>query len=133
MTTSEHATHPQFRYHLDAYRFVLAALEHTQKRLGRRHKEAEAEEQDSHVSGVELLNGFRDLAYEQFGGLALTVLHHWGLKQTNDVGHIVWELIERGNMRKTERDQLEDFFDLYVFEEVFGPNYPLDVGHVFEE
>jgi len=132
MTTSEHATPPQFQYHLDAYRFVLQALEFTQKRLGRRRKQPE-ETPESHVSGEELLFGFRDLAYQQFGGLSLTVFRHWGLQSTNDVGRIVWDLIERGNMRKTEQDRLEDFFDRYNFTDVFDRDYPVDVSRAFQD
>lgn len=90
-------------------------------------------QEDQHVSGPELLQGFRELAYEQFGGLALTVFRQWGLTSTDDVGHIVWELIDRGNMRKTEDDRLTDFFNLYSFEEVFGKSYPLNVAAAFRD
>src|SRR6187399_1384662 len=129
MTTTPSVTPPaRPRYHRFAYLFVLEALNRAQRILGR----PERLEEDQHVSGPELLQGFRDLAYEQFGGMALTVFRQWGLTSTNDVGHIVWELIERGNMRKTERDQLTDFFDLYSFEEVFGERYPVNVSAAFQ-
>lgn len=127
MTTTPSATPPRPRYHRFAYLFVLEALNRAQRLLGR----PERLEEDQHVSGPELLQGFRELAYEQFGGMALTVFRQWGLTSTNDVGHIVWELIERGNMRKTERDQLTDFFDLYSFEEVFGERYPVNISAAF--
>lgn len=129
MTTTPSATPPRSRYHRLAYVFVLEALNRAQAILGR----PERKEADQHVSGPELLEGFRELAYEQFGGMALTVFQQWGLTSTNDVGHIVWELIDRGNMRKTEEDRITDFFDLYSFEEVFGNRYPLNVAAAFRD
>ncbi len=128
MTILPSSTPARSRYHRFAYQFVLDALNRTQRLLGR----PERVEEDQHVSGPELLQGFRDLAYEQFGGMALTVFRQWGLTSTNDVGHIVWELIDLGNMRKTERDQLTDFFDLYSFEDVFGDRYPVNVAAAFQ-
>ena len=129
MTTTDSATPPLSHYHRLAYVFVLEALNRTQEILGRPERQGD----DQHVTGPELLEGFRELAYEQFGGMALTVFRQWGLNSTNDVGHIVWELIERGNMRKTERDRLTDFFDLYSFEDVFGNRYPLNVAAAFQD
>ncbi len=129
MTTTPAATSPRSRYHRQAYVFVLEALERAQSILGRPKRQ----EADQHVSGPQLLEGFRELAYEQFGGMALTVFRQWGLTSTNDVGHIVWELIDKGNMRKTEEDRLTDFFDLYSFEEVFGNRYPLNVAAAFRD
>ena len=116
------------RYHRFAYLFVLESLKRAQRQSGR----PESMEEDQHVSGKELLNGFRELAYEQFGGMALTVFRQWGLTSTDDVGHIVFEMIKRGDMRKTDQDQLSDFFDLYSFEEVFGERYPLNVAAAFQ-
>ena len=61
------------RYHRFAYLFVLESLKRAQRQSGR----PESMEEDQHVSGKELLNGFRELAYEQFGGMALTVFRQW--------------------------------------------------------
>lgn len=128
MTTIPSAAFKKKRYHRLAYQFVLDSLSRTQQLLGR----PERLEADQHVSGPELLQGFRDLAYEQFGGMALTVFRQWGLTSTNDVGHIVFEMIEDGDMRKTDQDRLSDFFDLYSFEEVFGNEYPVNVAAAFQ-
>jgi uncharacterized repeat protein (TIGR04138 family) len=43
----------------------------------------------------------------------------------------VFELIERGEMRKTEHDQICDFFDVYDFEDVFVRQYRIDVSRAF--
>lgn len=120
---------PRLRYDLNAYRFLFAALRRTQDQLGRHGNSAEDE--NAHISGPELLEGFRDLAREQFGLMARTVLKNWGLTATDDVGQMVFELIERGEMRKTERDQLCDFFGVYDFEEVFDRAYEIDLRHAF--
>ncbi len=60
-----------------------------------------------------------------------TVFRHWGVRLTDDFGNIVFELIERGEMSKTDRDQLSDFFDVYDFEDVFDRNYRVEVNRAF--
>jgi uncharacterized repeat protein (TIGR04138 family) len=75
----------------------------------------------------------RELALEQFGLLARVVLRQWGIESTDDVGRMVFELIERGEMRKTPRDRLSDFFDVYDFDEVFDRLYRIDTRHAFRQ
>ena len=72
------------RYKPDAYEFVAAALHFSQKKL-KRH---------GHILGKELLEGLKEFAIEQFGPMAKTVLNHWGIHRTEDVGNIVFNLIE---------------------------------------
>jgi uncharacterized repeat protein (TIGR04138 family) len=102
------AKDPRFRP--DAYRFVFEALDYTLKALGR---------EGGHVSGRELLEGIRDFALEQFGGLAGLVFDQWGVRTTADVGEIVFNLVEAGLMGKTKTDSREDFRDVYDFRDVF--------------
>lgn len=97
------------RFALEAYLFLYQSLERSQQLAGERR----------HVSGGELLDGFRALAGEMFGPLALMVLTSWGLRSTEDVGQMVFDLVERQLMGKTEDDKLEDFQDVYDFEEEF--------------
>lgn len=129
MKTTPQTSTPRLAYSPSAYAFVLDSLNHAQSRVN----PISPYDQEPHVTGAELLDAFRDLAYRQFGGLALVVLQQWGLKTTNDVGHIVWDLIARGNMRKNDRDKLTDFFDLYDFEEEFLHRYPLNVASAFQD
>lgn len=98
------------RYRPDAYRFVFEALDYTLKGLGRK---------GGHVSGRQLLEGIRDFALDQFGGLAGLVFDQWGIRCTGDFGEIVFNLVEAGLMGKTESDTREDFRDVYAFDEVF--------------
>jgi uncharacterized repeat protein (TIGR04138 family) len=98
-------------YPLEAYLFVYQALESAQRAAGERR----------HVSGQEMAKGFRTLVRETFGPLALMVLNHWRLTCTGDLGRMVFHLVERDLMGKTDDDHLDDFEDVYDFEEAFAP------------
>ena len=131
MTMTSKAAVAPLKFHPQAYHFLFAALRHTQQKLGRavaRGPEAE----DAHISGPELLAGVRELALEQFGLMTRTVFRQWGIESTDDVGRMVFELIERGEMRKTARDRLSDFFDVYDFDEAFDRLYRVDTHHAFK-
>lgn len=114
-------------YHPLAYKFVFSALRFTQEQLGR----DSLTEATGHISGPELLDGIRLLGLQHFGMLALTVFKSWGIDSTDDFGRIVFQLIEAGEMRKTENDQLTDFFGVYDFHKVFQEEYTLDTSEVF--
>ena len=97
------------RYHINAYRFVYEALDYTVKQLDKKR----------HISGRELLEGIKNLAIEQFGGLACMVLGIWGVSKTADFGNIVFNLVEADLMSRSEDDTREDFDGVYDFREVF--------------
>lgn len=101
------------RYHERGYLFVLAALEYAQARLPARR----------HLSGAELAWACRDFAWEQFGLLAPTVLGHWGIASTEDLGAIVFTLIDVGLLARQPSDKPEDFDAVYAFAEVFRAGY----------
>jgi uncharacterized repeat protein (TIGR04138 family) len=130
MTTTSQTAGPRLKFHPTAYQFVWQALQYTQKRL-RRPAPQGPQDDDAHISGVELLEGIRLLAQEQFGLLAITVFRHWGVQTTADFGRIVFEMVDRGEMRKTDRDQLSDFADVYDFDRVFDRDYRIDVRRWF--
>lgn len=135
MTTTSRAIRRATGYHPNAYHFVYQALRFTQLRLKRTVPEGLADGDprvdDAHLSGTELLQGIRAFALDQFGLLTRTVFRRWGIRATDDFGYIVFELVERGEMSKTDRDQLSDFFDVYDFGKVFDRDYRVDVGKVF--
>ncbi|MEJ2539700.1 MAG: hypothetical protein P8188_06985 [Gemmatimonadota bacterium] len=93
---------------------MLATLNHVMAGLTERR----------HISGRELALGMRDVAIERFGLMARTVLSHWGLETTEDVGRIVFALVECGVLVKQEGDRIEDFRDVFDFQEVFEDAYP---------
>ena len=101
------------RYHERAYLFVLAALEYAQTNLPARR----------HLSGGELAWACRDFALEQFGLLAPSVLHYWGVRTTEDFGRIVFMLIDVGLLASQESDKIEDFNRVYEFTEAFRDGY----------
>ena len=130
MNTASESKLPCSRFHRNAYRFIYEALQHTQKNLGR-GLEVDDDEKSAHISGPELLEGVKELGKKQFGLLTTTVFRQWGIKATDDFGHLVYELIERGEMRKTDRDELSDFFSVYSFSEEFEEKYEIDTSNVY--
>lgn len=102
------------RFHEAAYLFVLSALHHVIERLP----------EPRHISGRELVEGVRDLAIERFGPMARTVLEHWGVRATADVGELVFALVECGILIKQDEDLPEDFRDVFDFDEAFERDYP---------
>ena len=95
-------------YELEAFQFVLAALEYTQRKLPARR----------HVTGKELLKGIVDYGKEEFGPMALSVLEHWGIRSTEDFGAIVFKMVEAGVLAKTDQDCLEDFKGAYDLKQI---------------
>ena len=102
------------RFHHKAYLFLLAAL----------HEVIQELQEPRHISGQELSEGVRGLALERFGPMARTVLEHWGIHTTDDLGEIVFALVDYGVLIRRDEDRLEDFRDVFDFEEVFEANYP---------
>lgn len=133
MSTTSRAASLGLKFHPDAYRFVDAALRHTQRNLGRITETLEDEVVDeiAHISGMELLDGIRELAIKEFGMMAIAVFHHWGVYSTDDFGRIVFDFIERGAMRKTDRDQISDFYEVFDFDQVFDRDYDIDLSQIF--
>ncbi len=119
----------QSAYHADAYQFVFAALQYSQKKLGRDRNSFRT----GHISGPELLDGIREMALRHFGLMSRTVLGYWGVHSTEDIGCIVFELIETGRMRKTDDDRLDDFVDVYDFTKAFDDDYVIDTSTAFQD
>lgn len=97
-----------------AYAFLRRCLDHSVNRLGRSEKTKPA-----HVSGGELLLGFRDLAIKEFGPMARTVLENWGVHNCTQVGEIVFQLVQHGILGKSDTDHLDDFQEIWTFREAF--------------
>jgi uncharacterized repeat protein (TIGR04138 family) len=107
-----HAKDP--RYDQDAYLFMREALDFTQKNIGRDNRG-----RVRHVTGQELVEGIRDYALQQFGPMALTVFEHWGIRNCQDFGEIVFNMVDFGLLAKTDKDNRMDFEGGYDFEEAF--------------
>ncbi len=107
------------RYHRDAYFFVFEALRFAQEQLGLGGMPAADtdDEPERHVTGQQLCEAIRQYAIQQYGMLAKNVLSEWGVRATSDFGEIVFNLIDIGQMRKTESDRREDFENVFNFDD----------------
>lgn len=104
----------QPRYDRSAYLFVLAALH---RRLGEL-------ESPRHLEGAELAEAVRQLALDTYGLMSRTVLEHWGVHSTSDLGDIVYLLVENDVLITRPADSREDFEGLYSFDQAFEEEYP---------
>lgn len=102
------------RYHEQAYHFMREALDFTIKLL-----EKPAEGPGRHVSGGELLEGIRQYALKEYGPITKTVLNSWGVQRCEDFGDLVFNLVNKGVLGKTDDDRKEDFAGGYDFETAF--------------
>jgi uncharacterized repeat protein (TIGR04138 family) len=93
-------------YRREAYGFVAAALGHAVESLP---AERRADPERRHLSGQELLRGTIDLARREFGLMATTVFREWGVHAATDVGEIVFQLVEAGQLSARSEDRREDF------------------------
>jgi uncharacterized repeat protein (TIGR04138 family) len=129
------------RYAIDAYAFVLEALNHARfqkmKEQGRDRDKARPSQADrgprtpqsksrqpgrsGHVTGPELCESARKLALRQYGLLAAAVLSHWGIRSTSDIGEIVYNMIATGDLEKTPDDSRSDFDNVFDFETALRP------------
>src|SRR5512140_2491946 len=101
------------RYRAEAYQFVRDALDYRAEHL----------ESRGHITGRDLLEGVRLLALERYGPMARLVLNHWGVGRGEDVGNIVFQLVEAGVMSKTDQDTLADFEGVIQFDDEFEAEY----------
>ena len=104
------------RFERDAYLFIREALEYTTKQHKKRSGPAPME---CHVSGQQLLEGVRQYALLQFGPMVPTVFEHWRIRSCEDIGSIVFNLIDAQEFGKSEQDTIEDFRRGFDFHEAF--------------
>ena len=102
------------RFHRDADLFMREALDFTQKLVSR-----ENQGKGRHVTGQELLDGLRQYALQQFGPMTTTVFEEWGIRNCQNFGEIVFNMVEIGLLAKTEKDTRDDFQSGYDFTEAF--------------
>lgn len=95
------------RYTVESYKFLLHCLGAVQQAQEKRH-----------VSGQDLCVAFRDFGCYQFGLMARTVFDCWGIRKTEDIGNLVYNLIGAGIMRKQKSDKKGDFKNVFDFNEL---------------
>ena len=118
------------RYTIQAYAFVFESLEFSKTLRKRARARSSARNRDRgkgvqprHVTGQELCEGARQLALENYGLMALTVLKLWGLRSTSDFGEVVYNLIASGDLEKTPSDSRTDFDEVYDFDVAFRRDF----------
>lgn len=121
------------RFSRDAYHFVRESLDFTQRQLfpSDQPSNPAPNPENRHVTGQQLLEGLRDFALQTYGPMALTLLESWGVKRCEDIGDIVFNLVDhgRGMFGKTDNDTREDFRNGFNFQEAFtAPFLPSHTG-----
>ncbi len=115
------------RYAYDAYAFVQQALDYT---LEQREKTGDPlclrtfmlgnnPSRERHVDCKELLEGIREFTLEQYGPMSLLLLHAWGIKACEDFGNIVFNMVNKDLLGKSDRDSPEDFRRGFDFVQAF--------------
>tara|TARA_R110000850_G_scaffold6593_8_gene25465 strand:- start:465 stop:932 length:468 start_codon:yes stop_codon:yes gene_type:complete len=92
------------RYKPDGYQFLRDALDHTVSSL----RQDELIEH-RHVSGPELIDGVIKHALKEYGPMSVAVLDSWGIRTGEDIGAMVFNLIEVGAFGRSDEDSLSDF------------------------
>jgi uncharacterized repeat protein (TIGR04138 family) len=110
------------RYQPQAYDVVRLGLDLAQKLTHGEPKKGKSTT-SRHVTGPQLLDGFRQHVLEAYGPMSYSLLHNWGLRKSADVGNIVFNIIETGLFGRSPEDNLEDFKEVYDFKEVFQKPY----------
>lgn len=135
------------RYSVHIYEFVMDALEDLEEKLKRQHPRPKSKRSnssrgstkssasmpnasagpkpksrsaDSHITGQVLCETMRDLALRRYGMMAISVWNHWGVRSTSDIGNVVYNLIEAGELQKNQGDSRTDFDDVFDFADAFG-------------
>ena len=112
--TVEQICETDLRYSSDAYHFVQEGLNHTLKSLKRGGQHTHR-----HVSGQELLHGLREFALKEYGPMSKAVLNEWGIKTTDDIGQIVFNLVNASVLGKNDTDSPNDFKNVFTFDDAF--------------
>ena len=109
------------RYAPEAYHFIRESLDFTTRSLKK-----QMEGPGRHVSAAELLEGIRQYALKEYGPLSMTVLQAWGIRQCADFGQIVFNLVNKKFLGKTDDDSAHDFDHGYDFATVFRTPFEPD-------
>ena len=84
------------------------------------------EKMNRHVTGQELCQAVHDVALRQWGLMARSVLARWDITRTEDIGVIVFALVDNNWLQKQPTDSPEDFENGFSFEEAFDEAYRIE-------
>ena len=110
------------RYPREAYAFLMGALADTVRRLP---PERASDPARRHLSGQELVAGVIGLARREFGIMAPTVFREWGVMEGEDVGRMVFDLVESGQLSARPEDGPQDFLGVPDLPRLLGAGISL--------
>ncbi|MGE4159012.1 MAG: Minf_1886 family protein [Planctomycetota bacterium] len=93
-------------WHMEAYQFILESLQRT---LKEQHAARGPKTRRKHITAQELLKGVVTHAADRFGYLAPTVFSQWGVRRSEDVGSMVFQMIDLKLLKKNRSDKQSDF------------------------
>lgn len=75
-----------------------------------------------HVTGEDVLEEFKERTLDLFGPMSYTVLTEWGVTCTEDIGEMMFNLVDGNRIARDDDDSPEAFVGGYDFKEAFlGP------------
>ena len=77
-----------------------------------------------HVGALEVVQTVRDQAIDRYGPLARTVLDRWGIRSSEDIGRLVFQMIDKGILLRSDQDHPGQFVNLLDFDQAFEIDYP---------
>jgi uncharacterized repeat protein (TIGR04138 family) len=102
-------------YPVDAVMFVRDALRWVEA-TGRPHPDGRL-----HATALDVCRGVRDYAARYFNDQAeaLDLLAEWKLRSSEDVGRIIYGMVEAGLLKTSRQDSPCDFDSLFVLDDLF--------------
>lgn len=107
------------KYPVDAFHFVRHSLDYAMRVA--HQNPYELPERERHMSARQLSEGILEFAILQFGPHARATLQGWNIYSSDDVGQIVYAMVDGGLMQVNEDDLASDFDSLFTLDTVF-PN-----------
>lgn len=80
----------------------------------------------AHLSASELYTAFCQNLLREYGPMALTVFHYWGLRTAQDVGTAVFYLVGAGVVSKRRHESISDFDHLPTPEKMLAEPFEPD-------
>ncbi len=75
-----------------------------------------------HIRGEDILDEFKERVLDLYGPMSYAVLSEWGVKRCEDVGEMMFNLVEGRRVKRDDEDTPEAFVGGYDFKEAFlGP------------
>jgi uncharacterized repeat protein (TIGR04138 family) len=103
------------RYPVEAYHFVSQAVKLIAREVMAKRKNVN----NRHITGLQLLNGMKQLLLGKYGCMVIDVLTAWNIYTTDDIGNIVFNLAEVQLLGTSENDRREDFHNRFSFHDAF--------------